>query len=117
MLVDVFAPEFREKKNMHLKNFFMILPPLVSSFVSMGSLLLKRVCCLLDNRFDSFINTFFINHKSSLQIKPHSVQALEQLPAEFVRKTTLSLHRWFRVYTFERMEESVRIKAQQITIF
>uniref|UniRef100_K1RD46 B box-type domain-containing protein n=1 Tax=Magallana gigas TaxID=29159 RepID=K1RD46_MAGGI len=29
MLVDVFAPEFRNPKNMHLRNFFVILPPLV----------------------------------------------------------------------------------------
>ena len=31
MLVDVFAPEFRNPKNMHLRNFFVILPPLVST--------------------------------------------------------------------------------------
>ena len=31
MLVDVFAPEFRSPKNMHLRNFFVILPPLVST--------------------------------------------------------------------------------------
>lgn len=30
LLVDVFAPEFRNSKNIHLKNFFVILPPLVS---------------------------------------------------------------------------------------
>jgi len=38
MLVDVFSPEFRDAKNMHLKNFFMILPPLTLNFVeySMG---------------------------------------------------------------------------------
>lgn len=30
MLVDVFAPEFRSAKNMHLRNFYMIVPPLVS---------------------------------------------------------------------------------------
>ena len=29
MLVDVFAPEFRNPKNMHLRNFFVILPALV----------------------------------------------------------------------------------------
>lgn len=29
MLVDVFSPEFRNPKNMHLRNFFVILPPLV----------------------------------------------------------------------------------------
>lgn len=31
MLVEVFAPEFRSMKNMHLRNFYMIVPPLVSS--------------------------------------------------------------------------------------
>ena len=31
MLVDVFAPEFKSPKNIHLKNFFIILAPLVSS--------------------------------------------------------------------------------------
>ena len=30
MLVKVFAPEFRDQKHIHLKNFFMIIPPLVS---------------------------------------------------------------------------------------
>ncbi|CAE1304616.1 MRT43 [Acanthosepion pharaonis] len=33
MLVDVFAPEFRNPKNMHLRNFFIILPPLTLNFV------------------------------------------------------------------------------------
>jgi len=33
MLVDVFAPEFRNTKNMHLRNFFVILPPLTLNFV------------------------------------------------------------------------------------
>lgn len=40
-LVAVFAPEFRSAKNMHLRNFYMIVPPLVSvSFFSFGSMLL-----------------------------------------------------------------------------
>lgn len=29
ILVDVFANEFRGKKNLHLKNFYVIVPPLV----------------------------------------------------------------------------------------
>ncbi|MFT7812597.1 WASH complex subunit 7 [Arapaima gigas] len=33
MLVDVFAPEFRSVKNMHLRNFYMIVPPLTVNFV------------------------------------------------------------------------------------
>ena len=33
MLVDVFAPEFRNPKNMHLRNFFVILPALSLNFV------------------------------------------------------------------------------------
>ena len=38
MLVDVFAPEFRDQKNLHLKNFYMILPPLVSeALLSLGN--------------------------------------------------------------------------------
>ena len=32
LLVDVFAPEFRNKKNMHLLNFYAIIPPLVTFF-------------------------------------------------------------------------------------
>lgn len=32
MLVDVFAPEFRRPKNIHLRNFYIIVPPLVSIF-------------------------------------------------------------------------------------
>ncbi|TSM52349.1 WASH complex subunit 4 [Bagarius yarrelli] len=33
MLVEVFAPEFRSVKNMHLRNFYMIVPPLTVNFV------------------------------------------------------------------------------------
>ncbi|CAI5664756.1 unnamed protein product [Oreochromis niloticus] len=33
MLVAVFAPEFRSAKNMHLRNFYMIVPPLTVNFV------------------------------------------------------------------------------------
>ncbi|XP_071961621.1 WASH complex subunit 4-like isoform X2 [Antedon mediterranea] len=33
MLVEVFSPEFRTSKNMHLRNFYMILPPLSLNFV------------------------------------------------------------------------------------
>ncbi|CAM9441528.1 WASH complex subunit 4 isoform X1 [Lampetra fluviatilis] len=33
MLVDVFAPEFRSSKNMHLRNFYIIVPPLTLNFV------------------------------------------------------------------------------------
>ncbi|XP_041350230.1 WASH complex subunit 4-like isoform X3 [Gigantopelta aegis] len=33
MLVDVFAPEFRNPKNMHLRNFFVILPPLTINWI------------------------------------------------------------------------------------
>ncbi|CAH1784090.1 unnamed protein product, partial [Owenia fusiformis] len=33
MLVDVFAPEFRKSQNMHLRNFFAILPPLTLNYV------------------------------------------------------------------------------------
>lgn len=33
MLVDVFSAEFRDQKNMHLKNLFMILPPLTLNFI------------------------------------------------------------------------------------
>nr|XP_006817005.1 PREDICTED: WASH complex subunit 7-like [Saccoglossus kowalevskii] len=33
MLVDVFSSEFRNPKNMHLRNFYMILPPLTLNFV------------------------------------------------------------------------------------
>uniref|UniRef100_A0A3B3TAL3 WASH complex subunit 4 n=1 Tax=Paramormyrops kingsleyae TaxID=1676925 RepID=A0A3B3TAL3_9TELE len=34
MLVDVFAPEFRSVKNMHLRNFYIIVPPLTVNFVA-----------------------------------------------------------------------------------
>ncbi|XP_072939264.1 WASH complex subunit 4 [Epargyreus clarus] len=33
LLVDVFAPVFRNPKNVHLKNFFIIIPPLTLNFV------------------------------------------------------------------------------------
>ncbi len=33
MLVTVFAEEFRNATNMHLKNFFIIVPPLTINFV------------------------------------------------------------------------------------
>ncbi len=33
MLVNVFAPEFRDARNVHLKNFHIIIPPLTLNFV------------------------------------------------------------------------------------
>ncbi|XP_072328054.1 WASH complex subunit 4 isoform X2 [Scyliorhinus torazame] len=33
MLLDVFSPEFRNSKNMHLRNFYIIVPPLTLNFV------------------------------------------------------------------------------------
>ena len=32
-LVDVFAPEFKNQKNQHLRNFYMIIPPLTLNYV------------------------------------------------------------------------------------
>ena len=37
LLVDVFAPVFRNPKNRHLQNFYMIIPPLVG----------RRCCCYM----------------------------------------------------------------------
>ena len=48
MLVAVFAPEFRSAKNMHLRNFYMIVPPLVS----VSRLLCPFVCLLSLQCFD-----------------------------------------------------------------
>lgn len=42
MLVDVFAPEFRNPKNMHLRNFFVILPPLVRELIPRKKTLFKH---------------------------------------------------------------------------
>ncbi|CAB3987009.1 WASH complex subunit 4-like, partial [Paramuricea clavata] len=33
LLVDVFVPQFRDAKNMHLRNFYIIVPPLTLNFV------------------------------------------------------------------------------------
>ncbi len=33
MLVNVFTPEFRDNRNAHLKNFYIIVPPLTLNFV------------------------------------------------------------------------------------
>ncbi len=33
MLVNVFAPEFRSQQNLHLKNFYVMIPPLTVNFV------------------------------------------------------------------------------------
>lgn len=33
LLVDVFAPVLRDSKNSHLKNFYLIIPPLTINFV------------------------------------------------------------------------------------
>lgn len=40
MLVDVFAPEFRRPKNIHLRNFYIIVPPLVSILKTRSELLM-----------------------------------------------------------------------------
>ena len=33
LLVDVFAPALQDKKNSHLKNFYLIIPPMTINFV------------------------------------------------------------------------------------
>lgn len=48
MLVAVFAPEFRSAKNMHLRNFYMIVPPLVGSRTLRLFFVLPRALCLWD---------------------------------------------------------------------
>lgn len=35
LLVDVFAPVFRNPKNRHLQNFYMIIPPLVRRYCAL----------------------------------------------------------------------------------
>lgn len=48
MLVAVFAPEFRSAKNMHLRNFYMIVPPLVGSRTLHLFFVLPPALCLWD---------------------------------------------------------------------
>lgn len=48
MLVAVFAPEFRSAKNMHLRNFYMIVPPLVGSRTLHLFFVLPPAPCLWD---------------------------------------------------------------------
>lgn len=43
LLVDVFAPGFRNPKNRHLQNFYMIVPPLVSTALHTCPVL--TICC------------------------------------------------------------------------
>lgn len=33
LLVDVFAPHFRNEEQLHLKNFYVIIPPLTLNFI------------------------------------------------------------------------------------
>lgn len=48
MLVAVFAPEFRSAKNMHLRNFYMIVPPLVGSTTLHLFFVFRPALCLWD---------------------------------------------------------------------
>lgn len=48
MLVAVFAPEFRSAKNMHLRNFYMIVPPLVGSTTLHLLFVLRPALCFWD---------------------------------------------------------------------
>lgn len=54
MLVAVFAPEFRSVKNMHLRNFYMIVPPLVCTMTLIrfyaATCSLSIYLCLLHHR-------------------------------------------------------------------
>lgn len=51
MLVDVFAPEFRDSKNIHLSNFFVILPPLVGDIILASQF--TKFACLSCARYNS----------------------------------------------------------------
>ncbi|RMX41703.1 hypothetical protein pdam_00019853 [Pocillopora damicornis] len=55
LLVDVFAPEFRDSKNMHLRNFYVIVPPLTLNFVEYMLSWVAYILKLLDQykEFDS----------------------------------------------------------------
>ena len=44
LLVDVFSPVFRNPKNRHLQNFYMIVPPLVSAHLTAQYKLYKMQC-------------------------------------------------------------------------
>ena len=44
--MDVFAPEFRDSKNMHLRNFYAIVPPLVRIAVLKRVILFLELCFL-----------------------------------------------------------------------
>lgn len=69
-LVAVFAPEFRSAKNMHLRNFYMIVPPLVSArlwFSSSSVVSCKRKC--LTTRKSHFQTVNFVEHSISCKEK------------------------------------------------
>lgn len=57
----MFAPEFRNPKNMHLRNFFIILPPLVRLIMSDHS----DVICV--NNQHCWTETAFVQIVLSLQ--------------------------------------------------
>lgn len=68
MLVDVFAPEFRSAKNMHLRNFYMIVPPLVS--ITISAALMPSPCqpaALCKRRVPQTVN--FVEHSISCKEK------------------------------------------------
>jgi len=51
-LVDAFAPAFRDKKNTHLENFYMIIPPLTLSYI-------EHIAVMKDNALKQNKNSSF----------------------------------------------------------
>ncbi|RMC03042.1 hypothetical protein DUI87_20235 [Hirundo rustica rustica] len=70
MLVDVFAPEFRSPKNMHLRNFYIIVPPLVVVAN------MTMPCDICESPWDSkTVFSFF----QTLNFVEHSISCKEKL--------------------------------------
>ncbi|XP_071809991.1 WASH complex subunit 4-like [Asterias amurensis] len=99
MLVDVFAPEFRSSKNMHLRHFFMILPPLTLNFVE------HAINCKDKLSKKNKVGAAFTDDGFAMGVA-YILKLLDQYQ-EFD-----SLH-WFHSVRFKYQKEKEAVKKQQ----
>ena len=82
LLVDVFSPEFRGDKHKHLRNFYMIVPPLVGRKKHINSHL-SLTADLVLNRRSTLLNTL-LHQKTKWGRRTRQEQHLQMTALQWV---------------------------------
>lgn len=99
LLVQVFAPAFRKPQNVHLKNFYVIVPPLTINFIE-HSLMSKEKLNKKNKEDASFTDDGFAMGLAYI------VELLDQ------HKNLNSIH-WFQSVRFKYIQEKKKLEEQK----